>query len=110
MNRLVFIAGWLWVSAALAADITQLCNRWTLRNDELEATVVFEYETLRLERLSAGKENCVTGKSPLSSHTGISNVWTLAGSTTGDIKLFDRTWGKRLEITLTQPECATRQV
>lgn len=102
--------------AAQPAEIAGTDGRWTLRNDVLEATVAFADDNLRLDSLVCRetKVECIAGKTALSTHVvdGVNRTggWKLVDSDVRDIELFGKTWGKRLEVTLTRPELTVRHV
>ena len=118
------IAGSAASSAGEPASITAKGNAWTLRNDSLQATVSFVEGKLRMEsfRNRAANTDYLQGQAgvPLFTHkidgatvAADDGGWTLDGAEIKDIELYGRSWGKRLEITISRKQpvaFSTRQI
>ncbi|MCX6865869.1 MAG: hypothetical protein NTV46_06545, partial [Verrucomicrobia bacterium] len=115
------LMGGFLVPAVLAeetASITARENVWTLRNATLQAVVSFADGKLRMDGLlnREAKSDYLQGQAtaPLFTHqldgvtiTADDGGWTLDGAATQDIELFGKSWGKRLEITISRKNPAS---
>lgn len=86
-------------------------NRWQLRNDAMSMELGFQDGSLAMDSL----KHRATGAEVLGGNAGPAlfthridgtdvraddGKWKLSGASVSDLKLFDRTWGKRLEIVM----------
>ncbi|MCX6937902.1 MAG: GH36 C-terminal domain-containing protein [Verrucomicrobia bacterium] len=105
----------LFARAAEPAAITVSGNTWTLQNEAIQVVVSCAQGHLSLTRLSnqMAEKDYLKDQAPESLFSLVINGqtvtasdggWTLAKADLSDIKFYGKTWGKRLELSLTRTQ------